>query len=360
MHYGDSISKELGGYSLVKYREFGNTGLKVSVLGFGGASLGSRSNRKKSIKALNEAFAQGINLYDTAPFYGQGESERIIGNVFKKRRDKVIITTKIGLYPSAKLQFLSKFKPIVRSFFQMLPGNEKRLMQKSVQSFMMANNRIEFEPSTIVKSVESSLKRLQCDYIDILLLHVLPHPSDFDGVIEKLKLLRQQGKIRYFGACPHSLEEAISLLRMSENDFSTLQIRLNMLEVEAIDSCLPISSGKGLAIIAREPFAQGKLLKPKLNNASELEFVGHKYDSRFDFLAKDNVRTLPQAALQFLIQTERIAAILTGMSSVSHMRENLAALDLPELTSEEIKMIRTVTTTRGSIQNNLNTRSIQG
>ncbi len=78
-------------------RSFGSTDLKVSSISFGGASLGSRTDRKQSARAVEEAFAHGVNYYDTAPFYGQGESEKIIGNVFRHNRTEVVISTKIGL-----------------------------------------------------------------------------------------------------------------------------------------------------------------------------------------------------------------------------------------------------------------------
>ena len=328
----------------MKYKKFGDTDLEASVLGFGAASLGSRTDRNKSVRALNEAFNFGINFYDTAPFYGQGESEEIIGDVFKKKRDKVFITTKVGLYPSTTLRFASKFKPIVRSTLQLLPREGRSSIQKSIQSLIRSNNGTvaEFEPDSIVKSVESSLKRLKTDYVDILLLHVTPQLHEIDRAIEKLQFLQHQGKIRYFGASPHSLKETLLWLQYPDCGLSTLQIRLNMLELKLIDDCLPLISSKDIAVIAREPFAQGKLLPPRLNNLNEINFLGYSYDNRFNFLAKDDVRTVSQAALKFLLQIREISVVLCGMSTVNHIQENIAALNAPELTSEEIKLIRTL------------------
>lgn len=327
----------------MKYRKFGNTNLEVSVLGFGAASVGSRTNRSRSVKALNEAFDLGVNFYDTAPFYAQGESEKIIGDTFKDKRDKVIIATKVGLYPTTKLKLMSKFKPIVRSFLQILPYERRSSIQKSVQTLIRSDNgsRVEFSPNSIVKSVESSLKRLQSDYIDILLLHVTPQSYEIDRVTEELQLLQSQGKIRHFGASPHSIEETLMWLQLPDRGLSTLQVRLNMLEVKTIDNCLPLASNKGIAIIAREPFAQGKFL-PNVNNKSEIGFIGHQCDRRFDFLANDDIRTLSQAALQFLFQVEGVSVVLSGMSNANHIRENVAAIDKPPLTRQEIMSIRTL------------------
>ncbi len=337
----------------MQYRKFGSTDLQPSVIGLGAAPLGSRTSRKESIEVLNEAFDLGITFFDTAPSYGQGESEEIIGKVFEKKRDKVIITTKVGRYPTHALQVASKFKPFVRKLLQKLSGNGIRQpVQSSVQNFIRYQTKSNFQPSTLSQSVEASLKRLRCDYIDLLLLHAIPESTETDKVFELLKSLKQQGKVRYYGVSASSLEETLMWLEHPEWEFSALQLPVNLFEIDIIDRCLPIAQQRGIAIIAREPLARGKLISSNVSDANRLTYLGaNQSDSRFAFLTKNRIRTMAQAGLQFVYQTEGVSVVLAGMSKVDHLRENIAALKLPALTPREMNMIRSMSTSADNLSN---------
>jgi aryl-alcohol dehydrogenase-like predicted oxidoreductase len=320
-------------------RSFGSTDLKVSSISFGGASLGSRADRKQSARAAEEAFAHGVNYYDTAPFYGQGESEKIIGNVFRHNRTEVVISTKIGLYPSAFLRVASKLKPIVRSVLKALPGAGQQMLQKSVQGVMRSSNAVDFDPDSIERSLESSLVRLRTDYIDLLLLHVTPGAESICDVLDKLQTLQKAGKIRYYGASAAGVEETTMWLGLQDSGISSLQVRLNMFEIPVIEQCLPRAILDNVAIVAREPFAQGQLLPPRAERWNSLGFIGEGYDDRFEFLAIEGHRTVPQAAIKFLLQTKGVTTVLSGMTTISHLYENLAALSTRELTEAEMERI---------------------
>ena len=328
----------------MQYRKFGSTDLQPSVIGLGAAPLGSRTSPKESIEVLNEAFDLGITFYDTAPSYGQGESEKIIGKVFEKKRDKVIITTKVGRYPTYALQMAAKFKPLARKVLQKLSGNGIRQpVQSSVQTFIRSQTKSNFQPSTLSQSVEASLRRLRCDYIDLLLLHDIPQSTETDKVFELLQSLKQQGKVRYYGVSASSLEETLMWLEHPEWEVSALQLPVNLLRLNIIDQCLPIAQHRGIAVIGREPLAGGKLIPSTVNDANRLTYLGaNQSDSRFAFLRENNIRTMAQAGLQFVYQTEGVSVVLTGMSKVAHVRENVAALKLPELTPQEMEMIRSM------------------
>ena len=128
----------------MKYKKLGKTKLKISQLGFGCWAIGSdkgnmgygKVDKNQSIKSLNFAYEKGINFYDTANLYGNGYSEKIIGEVFKNKRDKVILSTKGGTLPHKTL-----FMPQ------------------------------DFSEKNLVKSIDLSLKRLKTDYIDLFQLH---------------------------------------------------------------------------------------------------------------------------------------------------------------------------------------------
>ncbi len=328
----------------MEYRKFGSTDLQPSAIGLGAAPLGSRTSPKESIQVLNEAFDLGITFYDTAPSYGQGESEKIIGKVFEKKRDKVIITTKVGRYPTYALQMASKFKPLARKVLQKLSGNGVRQpVQSSVQTFIRSQTKSNFQPSTLSQSVEASLRRLRSDYIDLLLLHDIPQSTETDKVFELLQSLKQQGKVRYYGVSASSLEETLMWLEHPEWEISALQLPVNLFRLNIMDQCLPIAQKRGIAVIGREPLAGGKLIPSTVNDANRLTYLGaNQSDSRFTFLRGNNIRTMAQAGLQFVYQTEGVSVVLTGMSKVDHVRENVAALQLPELTPQEMEMIRSM------------------
>jgi aryl-alcohol dehydrogenase-like predicted oxidoreductase len=326
----------------MEYKKFGKTDLKVSALGLGAAPIGSRTGPEESKITLNKAFDLGINFYDTAPSYGQGSSEEIIGEVFQQKRDRVIITTKVGYAPTPTLQAAAKFKPLARSLLRKIPG-----IRKSIQNFVNSQNKIDFEPSYIAKSVEESLQRLRSDYIDILLLHSPPKEIIERGdVFEQLKSLKQQGKVRYYGISASTLENSLLLLKHSEIEIFALQTTLNLFEQEAIDELIPLAKQRGIAIIAREPFAHGKLIPRHANTDNEgLKYIGPlESDDRFAFLAKDNIRTMTQAALQFVLQTEGVSVVLAGMSKAKHVEANVATFNAPSLTPQEIEQVRSMST----------------
>ncbi|MBE9170925.1 aldo/keto reductase [Pleurocapsales cyanobacterium LEGE 06147] len=325
----------------MQYKKFGKTDLEISALGLGAAPIGSRTGPDESKATLNQAFELGINFYDTAPSYGQGSSEEIIGEVFKKKRERVIITTKVGYSPTATLQAAAKLKPLMRSLLHKLPG-----IRRSIQTFVNSQNKIDFKPSYIRKSVEESLQRLRSDYIDLLLLHSPPREIVERGdVFEQLKSLKSQGKIRYYGVSASDLENSLILLKYPEYEISALQITLNLFEQEAIDKLIPLAKQRGIAIVAREPFAHGKLIPRNADTDTEgLKYVGPlETDEQFAFLVKPGIRTMTQAALQFVLQTEGVSVVLAGMSKVKHVQANVAVFSVPALTNQEMKKIRSST-----------------
>jgi len=327
----------------MQYKKFGKTDLEPSVIGLGAAPIGSRTSRDESTITLNKAFESGITFYDTAPSYGQGASEAIIGEVFRKQRDKVIITTKVGSSITPTLQLAAKFKPIVRSILQSIPAL-RSTAQKNIQSFVQSQTKTNnYEPDYIVQSVEQSLKRLHSDYIDLLLLH---SPSnevlDRNEVFDVLQSLKCQGKIRYYGVSTGDVENALECLRRPELGISALQVTLNLFEQDVIDQVLPLAEEQGIAIVAREPFAHGKLISSSTADKG-LSYLGPlQTDDRFAFLCQGNSRKMTQAALQFILQTQGVSVALPGMSKVNHVYENIAAVNASPLTDREMKDIRSM------------------
>ena len=155
------------------YRQFGKTGWRVSEIGFGGARIGGLlaedGGRATSLRTLEAACDAGINFYDTADIYSQGESEILIGKAFRKTRDKVFIATKGGYcLPGRKklIQFIKPFaKPLVRAI---------GLRRSAVPAALSGTISQDFSPGYLRKAVEASLRRLRSDHIDLYQIHSPP------------------------------------------------------------------------------------------------------------------------------------------------------------------------------------------
>jgi len=240
------------------------------------------------------------------------------------------------------LRMAAKVKPVVRAVLRSAGARSKSAMRKGVQSFLLSNNHVKFDQRSMVRSVGDSLKRLRTDRIDLLLLHATPQPEEIDDVVAELKVLQRAGMIAYYGASSHGHDETLLWLRKGDTGVSVLQVMLNLFELEMLDACLPLALQSGVAIVAREPFARGRLVPPRAANGGQLEFVGCQYDARFGQIAQETGGTVPQLALRFLVQTPGVSSVLAGMSNAEHVRENAVSLNLPELTSAQLARLRTL------------------
>lgn len=179
----------------MRYKEIGQSGIQASVVTFGAFGIGGGfqfpdTNDTESIRAIHAALDLGINIIDTAPVYGFGHSEEIVGQAIKGRRDNVIISTKCGLWW----------------------GDEEGSYRFTWDGHRVKRN---LSPRTIRMEVEQSLKRLGTDYIDIYYTHnpaMEPFLTPIEETIEVLMQLKQEGKIRAIGASncePHHVQSYI-------------------------------------------------------------------------------------------------------------------------------------------------------
>lgn len=162
----------------MRYKELGNTGEKISALTIGTWAIGGANwgdvNKQDSIKAIHTMIDFGVNSIDTAPGYNFGESERIVGEALKGKRDKVFITTKTAVYNTKEVPFVK-------------------------------DGRRE----TVIRLCEESLKNLQTDYIDLMLIHWpdIEHNAPFEETMGALNDLKKQGKIRFIGVSNFDREQ---------------------------------------------------------------------------------------------------------------------------------------------------------
>jgi D-threo-aldose 1-dehydrogenase len=139
----------------------------TSRIGFGTSGLSGELTRKESIELLETAFDFGIRHFDTAPLYGAGSSEIILGEFLAKKRSSVTLTTKFGLMPPRSRSLLLAAKGIIRPALRRVPGLKSRL----ALSIRGLNRTGEYSPTSMIESLKSSIRALRCERIDLFLAH---------------------------------------------------------------------------------------------------------------------------------------------------------------------------------------------
>ena len=225
-------------------REFSATGKQVSEVGIGTWQLGGSEwgdvPDDQALTALQAAADAGITFIDTADIYGLGRSETLIGKFLQQRpdRDRFFIATKLGRHPE--------------------PG--------------WPDN---FSKQAIIDHTDASLRRLGVDVIDLTQTHCIPPDVMKKGeVYETLDQLRQQGKIRAFGASVESMDEALDCLEIE--GMASLQIIFNIFRQKPIDVLFEKAQEKKVSLIARVPLASG-LLAGKFDQSTQFDEKDHRH-----------------------------------------------------------------------------------
>jgi aryl-alcohol dehydrogenase-like predicted oxidoreductase len=213
-------------------RRLGSSDLEISRVGIGTAPIGSRPGEwwvnwgpqddGDSARAIHVAVDGGVNWVDTAPFYGWGKAEEIVGKAIRDRRDKVFIFTKCGTLPDGKGGSIEDLKP-----------------------------------DTIKREVENSLKRLQTDHIDLLQFHDIDLTTPIEESWRALHELVRAGKVRYGGLSNHTIdlvEQAMSIGPVTAN-----QVQYNPLQRKIERDVLPFSQKNGIGVLGWGSLAEGFL-----------------------------------------------------------------------------------------------------
>ena len=326
----------------MKYLPLGDSGPSASIVGFGawaiggGAVWGGSTDDTESIRALSAALDAGINLIDTAPAYGWGHSERLIGKAIAGRRDSVLLATKCGLWwDDSRGSFFTKFNG--RDIYRSL------------------------RPDTIAIEVERSLRDLGTDRIDLYQIHwpaVEPENTPVAETMAALLKLRDQGKIRSIGACnlsPAELGEYLACAPLASHQF-----RYSMLAREPEAEMLPYCRKHGLASLTYMSLEQG-LLTGKIGMDHVFKEGEFRTDPGwFPWLLPENRRrvldllagwqelcgrydcTLAQLVLAWTLAQPGVTHVLAGARKQHHIRETAAAADLEILPADLAAITRDV------------------
>jgi len=308
---------------------FGSTDLKVSKFGLGCARIGGifQGDSAGFLKLLSVAADRGINFFDTADMYSQGESEVLIGRAFRARRGSVIIASKAGYCLPTRRRFAARIKPLLRPMIKMLKLRRSQLSQSARGTLSQ-----DFSPQYLQRAVEASLRRLRTDYLDLFQLHSVPLEvvlrGDWEPALESLK---RAGKIRHYGVSCDVGEAGLASLKCS--GVRSVQCVLNLLEQGNANELIPLARDRGVAIIARECLANGLLIK----DANEIDLRGY-CDSDEQVLkrreqlqlfrqqAADAGISLTTLALKYVSELSGVSVTLLGARSVDQLQSLLRHL----------------------------------
>ena len=285
----------------MEYRSFGKTGLKVSVLGFGGSEIGYQGvGAKVAGKILGAALDAGINVIDTAECYS--ESEELIGKTVAHRRDDYHLFTKCGHVTDA-LDHL-RFH--------------------------------EWDPRLIAKSIDQSLKNLRTDHVDLLQLHSCSEVRLRKGdVIRAVEDAKRAGKTRFIG---YSGDSDDAICALDSGAFDALQISVSIADQEAIARVLPLARKRGIGVIAKRPVANAIWTQTRVAASDySREYWDRLKKLKFDFLgASDAFAT----ALRFTLSVPGVHTAIVGTSKPTRIASNAEIASSDALPSAQFEAIR--------------------
>ncbi len=320
----------------MEYRQIGTTNLKLSAITFGAWAAGGwmwgGNERKDSIAAIQAAYNEGVTSIDTAPIYGQGESEEIVGEAIKDLpRNEIQILTKYGMrWDAAMGDFAFK---------------SKNNNGQDIDIYKYAGR------DSIIKECEDSLRRLGTDYIDLYQIHWPDSTTPIQETMEAVAQLIKEGKVRHAGVCNYNaaqMAEAEKYITLDSNQVPYSMVKRDI-EKEVVPYCIEHNK----AILAYSPLERGLLtgkMKPGYqfgegDHRANLYFFKDENLRRTDAflqqlqpLANDKKATLGQLVLRWTIEQPGITIALTGARNAAQAIQNAAAANL-QLSNEELNFI---------------------
>jgi aryl-alcohol dehydrogenase-like predicted oxidoreductase len=312
----------------MEYRQFGYSGLKVPVLSLGTGTFGGSNeffkkwgstDVKEASRLVDVCLDAGMNFFDTADIYSHGTSEEILGQAIKGRRDKVLISTK--------------------ATFTMGEGpNDK------------GSSRFH-----LIEACEASLKRLGTDHIDVYFMHGFDAMTPVEETLGALDHLIKSGKVRYTGCSNFSGWHVMKSLAASEKHslarYAVYQGYYSLIGRDYEEELMPLGVDQKLGLMVWSPLGWGRLTG-KIRRGQPLpegrikaggSEGGPKVDDEYlytvvdalDEIAKETGKTVPQIALNWLLQRPTVANLVVGARNEEQLRQNLGAIGW-NLTKEQV------------------------
>ncbi len=312
----------------MEYRLLGGSGLKVSALSFGTATFGGsneffkgfrRNRSRRSAASVDICFEAGVNLFDTAEGYSDGRSEEILGKALAGKRDKALISTKSG-FPTG-------------------PGPNDE-----------GSSRYHLR-----RALEGSLRRLGTDYIDIYHLHCFDAMTPIEEVQDTLNEFVREGKVRYI-ACSnfsgwHLMKSLAVADRYGWTRYVAHQVYYSLIGREYEWELMPLALDQKVGALVWSPLGWGRLTGkirrgqplPDVSRLHTIAGAGPQMPDEYFFtvvdaldkVAAETGRTVPQIALNWLLQRPTVSSVIVGARNEEQLRQNLAAVDW-NLTADQV------------------------
>ena len=326
-------------------------GPQVSVLGMGCAAMMGSAGKQQSLAALGAALDAGINFFDTARSYGYGASEGLLGEFFAGRRDQVVLCTKFGILPAAR-SWKQTLMPAARGLLKLFPGLRGAARRQAGQMF----TENQFSVPLLRSSLETSLRELRTDYVDILLMHAAP-PGVLDqqDLLGELEKLVEQGKVRMVGisgelpTIERTFEERPAVVR-------TAQFACNLANFPFLErTAAELVAGSGHAapppmfLVGNHPFGGPAGVARTRTLISELaEDAGVDAELRQKLDIGDPL-LLPDVMLNSILTGTGISSLIPAMLTPHHLAGNCRAVTESRFTAEEIVQVRRLLAGRAAV-----------
>ena len=310
----------------MEYRNLGGSGLKVPVLTLGTATFGGGSEFFKkwgttdvaeATSLIDAALEMGCNMFDTADAYSRGMSEEILGKAVDRRRDKVLLATKVG----------------------MTMGD--------------GPNDVGTSRERIIRCCEASLRRLGTDYIDLYQLHSFDAQTPIEEMLYALDALTCAGKIRYFGVSNYSGWHLMKMLALADR-YSlpkpvTHQVYYTLTDRDFEWELMPLGLDQSVGTLVWSPLAGAKLSGKVGRNKTPPEGSRagtnaswdvaeerlYKVTDALEAISRETAQSIPRVALAWLLSRPTVSSIVIGARNVTQLKDNLAATDL-KLSADQI------------------------
>jgi aryl-alcohol dehydrogenase-like predicted oxidoreductase len=303
----------------MEYRHLGTSGLKVPVISFGAGTFGGsgplfgawgNTEGDEARRLVDICLEAGVNMFDTADVYSNGASETVLSQAIKGRRSKILLSTKIGL-----------------------PMGD-------------GPNDAGTSRARIINSVDDALKRLGTDYIDLLQLHAFDANTPIEEVVSTLDQLVREGKLRYTGVSNFSGWHIMKSLSVADRHgwtrYVAHQVYYSLLGRDYEWELMPLAKDQGIGALVWSPLGWGRLTGkvrrgqplPTGSRLHETASFGppvedeHLYRvvDALQVVAEETGKTVPQIAINWLIQRPTISSVIIGARNEEQLRQNLEAV----------------------------------
>ena len=295
----------------MRYRRFGKTDWQVSEIGLGGSWFYGRPEMglkpvSHGVGVVERALELGVNYFDTAPLYGKGRSEEVLGHALKGVTDDYYLATKVGYFPEP----------------------------------------FDYTRDTVWRGFEASLKRLQRDRVDLVQIHE-SEQAGWDGVfgkgrtLEALREIRDQGLATFIGLTGSDLVLMRDILKESDDFVSVITFcQYDLLVQEAKEVLVPAAAERDVAVIAASPLHGGLLGSKRDHWRQQGRFADlFERQEQVEELLQERDLDPVDAGLRYLLTDPRVSIILSGVDSVGELERSAAVSDGRYLDDELIRRI---------------------